>query len=86
MVAGKVKIPPIFLIMIGSGLQIVGFALLSTLTISEVVPASQYGFQVIAGFGVGINLSTLLLITPDSISEPADKGNWYSFPLLKIFD
>ncbi|KAM0149208.1 hypothetical protein ACHAPG_009552 [Botrytis cinerea] len=73
-VAGKAKVPPIFFIMIGSGLQVVGFALLSTLTISEVVPVSQYGFQVIAGFGVGINLSTLLLITPYSISEPADKA------------
>ncbi|TGO66605.1 hypothetical protein BELL_0946g00010 [Botrytis elliptica] len=73
-VAGKAKVPPIFLIMIGSGLQIVGFALLSTLTVSEVTPVSQYGFQVIAGFGVGINLSTLLLITPYSISEPADKA------------
>lgn len=86
MVAGKAKVPPIFFIMIGSGLQVVGFALLSTLTISEVVPVSQYGFQVIAGFGVGINLSTLLLITPYSISEPADKGNWYFFPLLETFD
>ncbi|KAM3150211.1 hypothetical protein ABEW05_009498 [Botrytis cinerea] len=73
-VAGKAKVPPILFIMIGSGLQVVGFALLSTLTISEVVPVSQYGFQVIAGFGVGINLSTLLLITPYSISEPADKA------------
>ncbi|KAF5868834.1 putative efflux pump antibiotic resistance protein [Botrytis fragariae] len=73
-VAGKAKVPPIFLIMIGSGLQIVGFALLSTLTVSEVTPVSQYGFQIIAGFGVGINLSTLLLITPYSISEPADKA------------
>ncbi|KAF7921517.1 uncharacterized protein EAE97_011306 [Botrytis byssoidea] len=73
-VAGKAKVPPIFLIIIGSGLQIVGFALLSTLTVSEVTPVSQYGFQVIAGFGVGINLSTLLLITPYSIPEPADKA------------
>ncbi|THV52412.1 hypothetical protein BGAL_0080g00350 [Botrytis galanthina] len=73
-VAGKAKVPPIFLIIIGSSLQVVGFALLSTLTVSEVTPVSQYGFQVIAGFGVGINLSTLLLITPYSISEPADKA------------
>ncbi|TGO56767.1 hypothetical protein BCON_0073g00010 [Botryotinia convoluta] len=72
-VAGKAKVPPIFLIMIGSSLQIVGFTLLSTLTISRVTPVSQYRFQVIASFGVGINLSTLLLITPYSISEPADK-------------
>ncbi|TGO32417.1 hypothetical protein BHYA_0319g00010 [Botrytis hyacinthi] len=73
-VAGKAKVPPIFLIMIGSGFQILGFVLLSTLTASEVTPVSQYGFQVIAGFGVGINLSTLLLITPYSISEPTDKA------------
>ncbi|KAA8564176.1 hypothetical protein EYC84_011123 [Monilinia fructicola] len=50
------------------------FALLSTLSISEATSAAQYGYQVIAGFGVGINISTLILITPYSVNEARDKA------------
>lgn len=74
MLAGKMKIPPIYLVMAASSLQVIGFALLSTLSLTEITSSAQYGYQVIAGFGVGINISTLILMTPYSVKENRDKG------------
>lgn len=78
-VAGKAKIPPIHIVIFASALQVVGFALLSTLPTSSVTTNAQYGYQVIAGFGVGINISTLVIMTPYMV-EPRDKGE---LPSLK---
>ncbi|KAM0308687.1 hypothetical protein ACHAO8_009778 [Botrytis cinerea] len=72
--AGKVKVPPIYLVLIASCIQVIGFALLSTLPIAAAVSSAQYGYQVIAGFGVGINISTLILMTPYSVADPRDKS------------
>jgi hypothetical protein len=72
--AGKLKIPPIYLVIGASCLQTIGFSLLSTLPQSREEANSQYGYQIIAGFGVGINISTLFLMTPYSIKEKRDEG------------
>ncbi|KAM0131600.1 hypothetical protein ACHAO1_007201 [Botrytis cinerea] len=72
--AGKVKVPPIYLVLIASCIQVIGFALLSTLPIAAAASSAQYGYQVIAGFGVGINISTLILMTPYSVADPRDKS------------
>ncbi len=73
LIAGKRKVPPIYLVMCASVLQIIGFALLSTSAYSPKVAAAQYGYEVIAGFGCGINISILVLITPFSV-EKRDQG------------
>jgi len=72
-VASKLKVPPIYLVLCSSTLQVIGFALLATLTESSTIPARMYGFQVIAGFGCGINISTLVLMVPFCV-EFRDKG------------
>ena len=72
-IAGKLKVPPIYLVMCASTLQVIGFALLSTLKFSNNVHAAQYGYEVIAGFGCGINISILVLMTPFSV-ERRDQG------------
>lgn len=74
-IAGKAKIPPIYLVLFASCLQVVGFALLSTIPTGTGLFRAQYGYEVIAGFGVGINISTLILMTPFSV-EKRDQG-WY---------
>lgn len=72
-VASKMQVPPIYLVIFASVLQIIGFALLSTLPASsELIPA-QYGYEVIAGFGCGINISLLMLMAPFSVTDQ-DKG------------
>lgn len=73
MVAGKLKIPPIYLVLGASSLQVIGFALLSSLPTSSDTAKAQYGYEVIAGFGCGVNISTLLLLTPFSV-EKRDQG------------
>jgi len=73
-IAGKAKVPPIYLVLLASSIQVIGFGLLSSLPLSEIEPNAQYGYQVIAGFGVGINISTLLLMTPFSIAEKRDNA------------
>ncbi|OGM40588.1 hypothetical protein ABOM_010663 [Aspergillus bombycis] len=56
---------------VGSALSsaVVGFALLSTLSASLTITAAQYGYQIIAGFGCGINISLLILMTPFTVEE-----------------
>lgn len=76
-VAGKMKIPPIYMVIGASSLQVVGFALLSTLPVSETTSKAQYGYEIIAGFGCGVNISTLMLMTPFSV-EKRDQGKWLS--------
>ncbi|KAE9365743.1 MFS multidrug transporter-like protein [Stipitochalara longipes BDJ] len=69
-VAGKAKIPPLYIVIFASVLQVVGFTLLSNLPTSSVTSHAQYGYQVIAGFGVGINISTLVIMTPYLVEPP----------------
>jgi hypothetical protein len=62
---------PLLLLCAGASLQLLGLVLLATLPVTISVPASQYGFEAIAGFGVGITFGTLVIITPSSV-EPRD--------------
>ncbi len=73
LIAGKLKIPPIYLVIGASSLQVIGFALLSTLPATSDTLTAQYGYEAIAGFGCGVNISLLMLMTPFSI-EKRDQG------------
>ncbi|CAG8976533.1 hypothetical protein HYALB_00011010 [Hymenoscyphus albidus] len=61
---GNLKVPVIFALLNSACLQTLGFALLSTLPETSHIPPRMNGYQVIAGFGCGINISTLVLIVP----------------------
>ncbi|MCJ1233481.1 hypothetical protein MMC14_001439 [Varicellaria rhodocarpa] len=64
------KIPIIYILLVGAILQIIGLALMGTLSISDpTVPRAQYGYQVILGFGVGLTLSSLLIAAPTVIED-----------------
>lgn len=71
--AGKKKVPPIYLLLVSAVLQVIGFALLATLPVSTHLAHRTYGYQVIAGLGCGISLSTHLLLVP-FVVEFGDKG------------
>lgn len=62
--AGKYKVPPLYLIIAGSCLQVLGFALLGTLPSTFEIPARIYGFEFIAGWGCGINFPLLFVMVP----------------------
>lgn len=68
-VCKKAKIPILYIIMLGSVLQIVGFSLLSTTPHSQEIFMGQYGYQVIAGLGTGMTVGCLLVIMPFTVEE-----------------
>lgn len=72
-VARRFRIPAIFILLIGSCLQVTGFALLGTLPRSIDIPHQIYGFEILAGFGCGMNFTPLFLIIPQTV-DPRDKG------------
>ncbi|KAI1325561.1 MFS general substrate transporter [Xylariaceae sp. FL0255] len=63
------KVPPVYLVLCAAAIQVVGFALLSTVPSSKSISPMQYGYEIIAGFGCGINITLLLLMTPFSVQE-----------------
>lgn len=69
----KKKLPIVYVILIGTILQTIGFALLASLLKSTHVIDGTYGFQFIAGFGCGMNISTLILAVP-FVVENRDKA------------
>lgn len=69
LIAKKAKIPPLYLCLVGSALQLIGFALLTTTPHSMDIFVGQYGYQFIAGLGVGINLACLVVMAPFTVEE-----------------
>ncbi|KAI4656812.1 uncharacterized protein J4E78_006703 [Alternaria triticimaculans] len=61
---GKPRIPPCWIILGGSLMEILGIALLSQIDTSSHIDASQYAFQIIAGTGTGLVNSGLILLVP----------------------
>ncbi|KAH7304787.1 major facilitator superfamily domain-containing protein [Stachybotrys elegans] len=62
--AGKRKIPLMYIFISGAILQIIGFALLGTLPFTSEIPARMYGYEIIAGWGCGMNFSLLTIAIP----------------------
>lgn len=72
----KLKIPPLYVLLLGGVLQVIGVGLFSSLNSSDLhIPPKQYGYQVIMGLGFGFNLATILMMVTLVISEK-DLGKW----------
>ena len=63
--ASRLQVPPIFILFLGAILQTVGTALLSTSSIT--VGPATYGYETILGVGLGLNIGTVILLTPNLI-------------------
>ena len=64
------KVPPVYLIVIGATLQLIGVGLASSLPTDTVTTApQQYGYEVIMGLGFGLGLSTVLTLAPLVVQE-----------------
>ncbi|KAF1994393.1 MFS multidrug transporter-like protein [Amniculicola lignicola CBS 123094] len=74
-VLAKKGVPPIYMVIAASALQVAGFALLGSVPRSHdnTVSASLYGYQAMFGFGLGTNISLLTLMTPFCV-ETKDKA------------
>lgn len=71
--AGKRKVPPLYLLLVGSFFQVLGFALLGTLPSTLDIPSRIYGFEIIAGWGCGINFALLFIMIP-WVNDKRDHG------------
>ncbi|KAJ5626428.1 MFS general substrate transporter [Penicillium herquei] len=63
-IAKSTQIPLMYLLIAGGLIQILAFALLGTLPEHHNVSARQYGYEILAGFGCGLNIPLLTLMTP----------------------
>ena len=63
-ILAKTKVQLVYTLLIAAALQVVGVSLLSTLPTATNVEVAQYGYQVITGFGLGLSISTILLLVP----------------------
>ncbi|KAI0836064.1 putative multidrug resistance protein fnx1 [Hypoxylon sp. FL0890] len=71
--AGRLRVPPLYIIFVGSCIQTVGFGLLGTLPLSLIVPNQIYGYEVIAGLGSGLVFPLLFVMIP-FVTEGRDRA------------
>jgi len=81
----KLKVPPLYLLILGGSLQTIGVGLYSSIDSSDHrIPPAQYGYQAIMGLGFGFNLSTILIMAPLVVKEK-DMGKCFpSSALVRI--
>lgn len=72
-VAAKTRVKPIYLLLTGSALQLIGLALFSTVARGTTVPPEIYGYEILSGFGVGMVIGISLVIPPHVV-EARDLG------------
>lgn len=72
-VAAKTRVPPIFLLLAGSIIQLIGLALFSTLPDNGTVSSVIYGYEVVSGAGIGMVMGICLVIPPHVV-EARDLG------------
>ena len=71
--AAKARIKPIYLLLVGSALQLIGLTLFTTIPDDTTVPAAIYGYEIISGFGIGMVIGICLVIPPHVV-ETRDLG------------
>lgn len=71
----KRRVAVVHILFLGALLQLLGLVLLSTLPTRRQFPAKGYGFETIAGVGVGVTFAILLLATP-FVANPRDLGKF----------
>ncbi len=81
----KFKVPPLYLVLFCCVCQTVGFTLLATIPVTDVVLKRQYVFQALASFGCGGNLTLTTMMTPHLVMKK-DAGMFeFPLPLLLLF-
>ncbi|MCJ1345171.1 hypothetical protein MMC31_003377 [Peltigera leucophlebia] len=72
-IGSKRRIAVIYILFLGALLQLLGLVLLSTLPATRDLPGKAYGFETLAGVGVGVTFGILVLATP-YVASPRDLG------------
>lgn len=78
----KAKVPPLYILLGSAVVQIIGLAVMSTLsTHANTFQPAQYGYEVIIGVGFGLNMGTVVLLAPLVLSKQ-DMGTEPSPPFF----
>jgi hypothetical protein len=72
---GKRRLPPIYLLFVSSVIQVFALAWLAQINPSRIAWSGQYGFQAMAGIGLGLGIGAQVLLTPFVI-EKRDLGTF----------
>lgn len=68
-ICGKRKVPVIYMLFPAAILQILGLIFMSRLTLENILWEGQYGLQFVTGFGCGISMGVVTLLTPYSTQK-----------------
>ena len=68
------------MVILGGIFQVVGLTLLSTLPLHRKAIPATYGYEVILGIGLGLNIAALMVLPP-YVVEKRDQGI-YHYPLF----
>ena len=61
----RLRTPPVYAFLAAGALQILGLALMSSLsTTDQTIASATYGYEIILGFGFGISLSVAVMVIP----------------------
>ncbi|KAL9609135.1 MAG: hypothetical protein Q9167_006079 [Letrouitia subvulpina] len=66
-VCAKARIPLLYFLLVGAVLHVLGLTLLSTVSSAGPFPVAGYGYEVLAGAGVGITFGILILAVPYTV-------------------
>lgn len=70
----KLRIPPVYVLLGAAMVQVLGTALLTTVSIhTGSFPAAEYGLEVVLGVGFGLSMGSVVLIAP-LVFEKRDMG------------
>lgn len=72
---GTLNVPPVFMMISGTILEVIGVTLTSRLDGSPHIVPSQYGYQILIGVGSGFVTTAAVLLIP-SVLENRDLGTW----------
>ena len=72
-IGSKRRFAVIYILLFGAILQLLGLVLLSTLPATREFPVKGYGFEAVAGMGMGVTFGILVLATP-FVANPRDLG------------
>jgi hypothetical protein len=75
--SSKLRVPGLYLSIVGSGFQVIGYALLSTLDSSVHITPGTYGYEVLCGLGCGMTYQMMYLMVPFTVGV-RDKGAFFS--------
>jgi hypothetical protein len=65
--SSKLRVPGLYLSIVGSGFQVIGYALLSTLDSSVHITPGTYGYEVLCGLGCGMTYQMMYLMVPFTV-------------------